>query len=230
MDFAGIFSRFAAGEYDYKTLSDYVRNFNNEVASDSGISMITGITGVLPMHFVMIAAMIVIAFWGKKLLPLINFITIFTLGFGFGIYFVHERLSAVLPLPSIVSGLLIGILAAIIYRLLYIFLFTGAVFYGTYTLCYAALGTMLAALGDLKGFVFMGVAAVVVIFALIFRKYAEMLGTAVLGGAVVARLVSVNIFDLSALIPAAPWLMTAIVIFVIAIPGFIVQYNTRRRY
>ena len=228
----GFFNRFIAGEFGYTELSQYIRDFNSVVESDSTVSVITGITNSLPMHYIMIVAMLVIAFWGKKLLPLINFLTVFTIGCGVGIYYIHEPLSAVIPLPSIVSGLLIGILAAIIYRLVYIILFIGITFYGTFTIGYAVLGTALSGLGDLRGYIFMGIAAVVVIVALIFRRYAEMLGTAVLGGAVIARLVSKHIYDFTALslFGGKTWLAILLVTAIIAIPGFIVQFKTRRRY
>ena len=122
------------------------------------------------------ASMLLMAFFGKKLLPLIKFVSFFAVGFGLGVRFIHPLLADIITLEAWISGLVGGILAAIIYRFLYVVFFAGAVFFGAYAGCYAGLSETLAGFEDNKAFIFMAVAAVAVILAFILRKFVETLG------------------------------------------------------
>lgn len=228
------FNKFKAGEFGYSALKDAITKFDRTVAEHPDMSFIMDLlnsfASIIP--YIMIASMLLIAFFGKKLLPFVKFISFFAVGFGLGVNFIHPLIVDVISLPAWLSGLLIGILAAIIYRLLYVLFFATFTFYGVFTICYSLLGTALDSFGDLKGFIFMAIAAVVMILAFVFRKYVEMLGTAALGGLVIAKLVANNIWDYTALefLNGEAWIALLVVTVVIALPGFIVQVKTRRRY
>ena len=83
-----------------------------------------------------------------------------------------------------------------------------------------------------KSIVCLAIALVVLIICFIFIKYAEMLGTAILGGYLVSFIIRCAIFDYRTLevLAGHPWLGAGVITAVIALPAFIVQYVTRKRY
>lgn len=228
------FNKFIAGEFGYGKLTEAVKNMNAEVVANEELSVVTSLFASFAsiMPYIYMALMLVIAFWGKKLLPLIKFVSAFAVGFALGVCCVHEVVVKVVPIPAIVSGLVMAILAIIIYRLLYVIFFGALSFYGTFTLCYALLGTALASLAGLESYVFLAVAAIVMIVSFVLRKYVEMLGTSVVGGLVIAKLVAKSVFDYTTISIFADkaWLAYLLVTVVIALPAFVVQVKTRRRY
>ena len=229
------FNKFKAGEFGYGALKNSVSKFDNAVSQNPDMSNFMGLFNSLAsiLPYIMIAVMFLFIFWGKKLLPAVKFISCFAVGFGLGVYFVSDIVSF---LPAWVSGVVIGILAAIIYRFLYIIFFAVAGFYTVFTLCNALLGNLLASLGEVKSLAFMGIAAVGMLLMFVFRKYVEMFGTAFLGSIVFLAQINANVmaFDLLdmklALGSSLSIGVIGLVALVPAIVGFIVQVKTRRRY
>ena len=226
------FNDFKAGKFGYGALNDAVVDFNGAVASEVTVvtDLVSSFAAYIP--YIMMASMLLMAFFGKKLLPLIKFVSFFAVGFGLGVRFIHPLLADIITLEAWISGLVVGILAAIIYRFLYVVFFAGAVFFGAYAGCYAGLSETLAGFEDNKAFIFMAVAAVAVILAFILRKFVETLGTSVLGGYVLAGLIAEHLYDYNTLefLVGKEWIGTLVVTAVIALLGFIVQVKTRKRY
>ena len=221
------FNNFLAGEFGYSALKDAVVKFDSTVAGNPDmvgfVDFIRSFASIIP--FIMMASMLLIALFGKKLLPVVKFISSFAVGFGLGVYYISPIVADIVSsIPAWVSGLIVGILAALIYRLVYVLFFAAFALYGTYTLCFWALGDLLGGLGDLKGYIFLAVAAVVMIVAFILRKYVEMLGTAALGGQVLSKLLA-EFLAIEFLIEYS-WIL----MIVIALLGFFVQVKTRKRY
>ena len=232
------FNKFVAGEFGYGALKDSVKKFDTTIAEhpdmSSFMALINSFADIIP--YIMIASMFLILFWGKKLLPIIKFITSFAVGFGLGVYFIAPLIDDVVSIPVWISGIVIGILAAIIYRLVYVIFFAVASFYSVYTVCYALLGNLLNGLGTTKAYAFMGVAAVGMLLMFIFRKYVEMFGTSYLGALVIlkqlnAHVVSFDFLDMRiAFASGLDIALIALIALVPAIIGFIVQVKTRKRY
>ena len=220
------FNNFLAGKFGYDALKDAVVKFDNTVATNPDMSTIVDLVrsfaSIIP--FIMMASMLLIALFGKKLLPVIKFVSSFAAGFGLGVYFISPIVADIVAIPAWVSGLVVGVLAALIYRLLYVLFFAAFAIYGTFTLCYWALADLLAGFGDLKGYIFLGAAVVVMLIAFILRKYVEMLGTAALGG----HVLSVLLADFLAIemLTEYSWIL----MIVITLIGFYVQVKTRKRY
>ena len=226
------FNDFKAGKFGYGALKDAVVDFNGAVASEVPVvtDFVASFAAYIP--YIMMASMLLMAFFGKKLLPLIKFVSFFVGGFGLGVRFIHPLLADIITMEAWISGLVVGILAALIYRLLYVIFFAGAVFFGVYTACYAGLGETLAGFEDNKAFIFMAVAGVAVILAFILRRFVETLGTSVLGGYVLAGLIAEHLYDYTSLefLAGNEWIGTLVVTAVIALLGFVVQVKTRKRY
>ena len=169
------FNKFKAGEFGYGALKNSVVKFDSAVAKHPDMAnfmnLFNSLASILP--YIMIAVMFLFIFWGKKLLTVVKFVSSFAVGFGLGVYFVSDIVNF---LPAWVSGVVIGILAAIIYRFLYVIFFAVAGFYTVFTLCNALLGNLLASLGEVKSLAFLGIAAVGMLLMFIFRKYVEMFG------------------------------------------------------
>ena len=119
------FNKFKAGDFGYGVLKNSVSKFDNAVSQNPDMSNFMGLFNSLAslLPYIMIAVMFLFIFWGKKLLPAVKFISCFAVGFGLGVYFVSDIVSF---LPAWVSGVVIGVLAAIIYRFLYIIFFAVA--------------------------------------------------------------------------------------------------------
>jgi hypothetical protein len=232
--FLNFFNDLKAGKFGYGALKDAVVDFNDTVASHADMGMIMDMIKSFAtfIPYIMMAAMLLMAFFGKKLLPVTKFVSFFAIGFGLGVYFIQPLVEDIVSIPAWISGLVVGILAAIICRFLYVIFFAVAVFYGVYTACYAGLGETLANFAFDKALIFMAVAAVAVILAFILRRFVEMLYTSALGGYVLAGLIAANLYDYTTLsfLSGIEWVGTLVVTVVIALLGFVVQVKTRKRY
>ena len=213
------------GEFSYEKLWTLVKDINACVTDALGLTeLLSSFAAIMPFAFM--AVMLLFVFLGKKLLPYIKFVSVLCLGIGVGVYYVHPILPESLSIPAIVSGLVIGIIAAVFYRLIYIFIFAGAAFYGVFAACNHCLADVLASMGDLT-VIYVGVALVAVVLAFILRKYAEMLGTAMIG----ARVIAINLVAMLGGVALGPdWVLPLILTAIVTFVGFLVQVKTRKRY
>jgi hypothetical protein len=223
--FSEFFGAVSDGKFDMTALKETVVDMNENVISNPEVSFLASLSEVLGtfMPFLMMGVMLFIAFFGKKFLPLISFISFFFIGFAIGVCYTDPAISSVIPLPAWVSGLVIGILFAIFYRLAYITAFIGGICIFVYTLAYSLLNVGAVAL-------IVGIAVAIV--ALIFRRFVEMFATSAIAGWAFAALIQNNIFDYSKVefLSGMGWIVTLLIATAIALPGFIVQVKTRRRY
>ena len=137
--FSEFFTTVSDGEFGMGALADTVVDLNDNVLANPDMSALKSLSDALGvvMPFVMIGVMIFIAFFGKKILPLLSFISFFFIGFALGVCYTAPALSTIISLPAWISGLVVGILCAIFYRLLYFATFVGGICIFSYTLCYA---------------------------------------------------------------------------------------------
>lgn len=183
--------------------------------------------------YILIALSFLVAFLGKKLMPVLKFITFALVGFFAGAYFITPLFEGVVAVPSWVCGLIIGILAAVLYRFVYYLLYGAFSVWFVYVICYT--GFTFAPQTEhsaSKAVTCIVIAVAVTVFAFIFRKYVEMAGTSVLGGYLVYAIITYMIFDLSSLefLALTPWVAPLVITLLVGIPGFVVQVRTRKRY
>ena len=176
-------------------------------------------------------------FAGKKILPLQKFLGSFFVGFIAGAYFIYPMVAAILPVTDLMVGLVVGVVAALVCRLVYFLAFVLCIGYPVYFLCMtgaiAPLAAMTAENMTMSGAVALGV----VFVALLFRKWVEMLGTAVFGGLLVFLALDDLLialigggFDL--LVFTAPYveIIKPAIIAIFGFFGFVYQAKHRRRF
>lgn len=185
------------------------------------------------LPFILIALSVLVALVGKKILPVLKFLTFFFFGFIAGAYFITPILANLVAMPSWLCGLVIAIVAAVLYRFVYYVLYTLFFLYSTYIFCYTGF-TLQAQTehSESKAITCFAVAIAVVIVAFIFKKYVEMAGTAFLGGYFVFLIINGMLFNFASLefFAYTPWVMPLVITLAIGIPGFVVQFKSRKRY
>ena len=182
---------------------------------------------LLPL--VLFALFAIIAFFGKRIYPVLRFLVFFVLGFVLGIYLLAPPILGVLPnLPPWLIGLASGIVLSVLSKFLYFFVLTAAVGYVAYVACFSGAGVDVLK-GNTVGAIVAAAILVVVVFA--FLKYFEMLLTSGLGGYGIAAVVR-SLFDYTSFraFEGREWMIVLGVTLLFAIPAFIVQVKTRKRY
>ena len=196
--------------------------------------LMTVLAPALPfIAYIFIAIGAIICFFGQKIIGILKFVATFAAGFIIGVHFLAPLIPESIPIPPWVIGLVIAIVLAVFYKFIYFGVYGVAIIYSVYRLCMQSfyleenpdptVGRMIVSIV---------VAIVVLILACIFVKYAEMVMTAMLGSFIVFFAFSKGVFDLWS-IPALgekSWILAFVLILVLAVVGFIVQFKTRRRY
>ena len=227
------------GEFGFYELWEYFVNLYYAVTKAPDImniwaalmKVLDPIYGAVP--YILIGLCLIISFFGKKLMPVLKFLGCFFVGFVCGVYFIGPTLMSIINVPPWVCGLVLAIIAAVLYRFIYYVAFAVSITYFFYVLCY--MGFYLrqgVEFTTTKSLVCLGIAIAITILAFVFRKYVEMAGTAFLGGYLISYTIRCMIFDYKALdwLQETPWLGTGIIALTVAIPAFIFQYKTRQRY
>lgn len=177
--------------------------------------------------YVLLAFSVLMAFFGKKLLGPQKFIAFLAVGFAAGEVYVAPLLVDILPsLPAWVSGLVIGLIAALLCKFLYWIAVAVATGYSVFMVLYT---DMFFTLPEPKQIIAAVAALVAIILVFIFLKFFERLGTAFLGG-YLSTVLLMKAVDFS-FIPLDLAITKWILVGVIALLGFLVQIATRsRRY
>ena len=169
-------------------------------------------------------------FLGKRLLTLQKFVFFLGVGFASGTSLVAPLISSAgMALAPWIVGIVIGIVAALFSRFLYLVVYIVAAGYSTYMIFMGGqlLPDSLTSFTKGNMVISLVVVAVVVLLSLLFRKWIEILGTSALGG----YLVALSVEDL--LVDLAKVELNSTVFVVIfaacALVGLIVQAKTRKR-
>ncbi len=225
----------------FKDIGAWLSDTYSQVTVEGGVveslwnQGLTFVKDLLPLAWILPAILAVLSlvqvFAGKKLLGLQKVIAFFVVGFACGAVFVTPLLASVVVLDAWIVGLIVGIVAALISKLAYFLAYVVAAGFGTYVLCMSdVLPAEITAFT--KDTVVAIVAAVVVlVLALLLRKWIEMLGTACLGGwtLYLSFVAIMAAFGLEIANEYAMWCELGFVA-VAGLIGFIVQAKTRRRY
>ena len=195
------------------------------------------LAGVLPYVWILPAALVLLSlvqvFFGKKLLGLQKFLACFAVGFASGAAYVTPLISGLglgINIPDWIVGLVIGVVAALLYKLVYFLAYVGAAGAATYVLCVSGILPEAVASFTKDRIVAIVAAVVVIVLALVLRKFIEMLGTAALGGWTLALSAQALAASLVTDFLAFDTWLFFVIMGVAALLGFIVQVATRRRY
>ena len=186
-------------------------------------------------RWVLFAGCFVIAFFGKKILSVLKFSFFFVLGFALGVYFLMPIFPESIVIPAWIVGIIVGIVAAVLYRFLYVGVSVVILGYSAYMLCYHGLYINGPTVDYTTGraLISLVIAIAAVIIVLFARKYVEMVGTAVLGGWLATLTFVKCIYDYNMAIPFLAenwWLGMFIPAAIIAAVGIVVQVRTRKRW
>lgn len=220
------FQKVAQAAYSFQDIGDF---FKKLLLEGDIRTYYEKAIGFIPDYYiyVLLAFSLLMAFFGKKLLGPQKFIAFLAVGFGAGEVYVAPLLVDILPsLPAWVSGLVIGLIAALLCKFLYWIAVAVAAGYSVFMVLYT---DMFFALPEPKQIIAAVAALVAIILVFIFLKFFERLGTAFLGG-YLSTVLLMKAVDFS-FIPLDLAITKWILVGVIALLGFLVQIATRsRRY
>ena len=236
------FERFAAGGIGFTEIGGEISNVFARIFAPGGTILsfwstaMDWLTKFIPFAWIIPSVLALLSliqvFFGKKLLGLQKFLLCLAIGFACGTVFIHPLLCniGITFMADWVVGLIVGVVAAILSRLVYFLAYIVAAGCAGYILCLG--GILPESISQYLSFwyVGVGVAVVFVVLALLLRRFIEMLGTAVLGGytlflSFVAILASFG-WEIGA--EYKIW-RTVGFLAVCGLLGFIVQLKTARR-
>ena len=239
MTFSAFFDMVKNAEFGLDSTINGINNFIAGVLESTHVAVLrdylaTHLSAVLPyIPYVLLAIYAVVLFGGKRLFPFLRFLVFFGVGFVLGVYYLSPLVLVPLPtLPTWVIGLVAGIVASVMAKLLYWLVIIAVVGYGAYMFCFT--GTLIPALTVYTQgnyLVSLAVAAVLVILVFILLKYIEMIGTAMLGGFGIATFIR-TLYDYTTIsvFVGREWLGVLVVTVVIALIGFTVQFKHRETF
>ena len=230
--FGEFFTALKEARLGFGVIWEAIGNYCNEMMADPNVSAIwNGLMGAIgpvikTVSVFLIIFSIFIALFGRKMMGFLKFVFFFIAGFLVGTHTLAGMIPPDVKFPAWIVGIVVALVAAVLYRFIYIVIYSVAFGYSGYLLVYN--GFYLASNPTYSPDKALGciiVALIVLVISLIFRKYIEMLGTAFLGAWLAVWLFVNNIFAFSThvgimMIPTA----------IITVLCVIVQFKTRRRY
>lgn len=237
--FVQFFSNLRDARWGFGQIIEYFRGLNGAVKANEHIAgllekfygALEVLGGFLP--YVILAVYLIGCFFGKKVLNTCKFISCFIIGYGCGVAFVSPLLDKVVSIPSWISGLVIAIVAAVFFKIIYVLALIAVSGYGVYLLAYSGTALSFVTQFSQGSWIISAIAAVVaVVLVLSLRKFVEMIGTAFAGSYLaVASIGALTGFTNWEWVgPTAGLIVFWIATGLIALLGFIVQWSTRKRY
>ncbi len=228
------FNKVLAAEYDFSAIGQFFKNLFNgsftgkvEALWDKLWDMVSVIHPFVA--YILLALALVELLFGKRLLGLQKFIGMFALGYAATVVYLVPVLADLIPALADfgwIVGIVVGIIAILLRKVLYILLYIVAFAYIPYYLVYS--GSIVASIGG--SLIFAGAAAgVVVVLALLLRKWVEMLGLSALGAFCITKVLDVKLGVID-MIPFDGMIVGLAMVGVLTLIGFIIQVKTRKRY
>lgn len=222
-----------------KAILDFFKGIFNAVKANADITALweKGINAISPalayLPYILLALCLIEAFFGKRLLNFQKFLACFIIGFACGVHYLAPFVDKVFVMPSWITGLVVGLVAAVFCKVIYgiaVFLAAG---YGTYVVAYS--GSILPSVTNYtKGSLVFSLiaAAVAIVLVFVLLKVLEMVGTSFLGswGAVKCINTAIGFMNWSWLAGKTGVIVYWSVIGVLTLITFLVQWKTRRRF
>lgn len=234
-------------KFDFAAIGVWFSELYASVTAHDGIaSLISTAEGYINMvpaaavAGILLVLSLIMAFFGKKLLGFMKFVTCFGVGYALGVYYLTAPIQgAFASIPSWVIGLVVGAVAALLCVLIYFLAYVVGFGYSVYLVLMGGYYLPETITSFTKGnwIVSLAAAAVVIVIALLLRKWIEMLGTAALGGylaylsidSLLVATVGHGVAGFDFLAPYELYVKLG-VLALIGLVGFIVQVKTRRRW
>jgi MFS family permease len=237
--FAEFFNCVKEARFNFSVIGEAIASLYYDITQNPDISAIwNGIMNAIQGSYqavmtLFVIGCILVALFGKKIIGILKFLFFLVVGFALGTHLLTPLFPANVQIPGWIMGLVVGIISAVLARFLYLILYTVSIGYGTYILVYNGFQMQSNATYTAgKALACLIVALIVVVAAIIFKKYVEMAGTAMLGGWCASLIFTKCIYNYVALpfLTGIEWLGILIPTLIIAVIGVIVQVKTRRRY
>ena len=232
-DYGAFFGNLKEAKFDFTAIGEWISSVYASVLENTtlvdiwngGLASLSGIAPYLLLIFLL--GSLVIAFFGKKLSAPIKFLTIFVLAFCLGTCYISPLLDPFIVIPHWIMGLMVGAVAAVLYKFVYVVLVISTIGYSVYMTVYRA--DVLTSLFSENAVMALIFAAVVLLLLFIFRKYTEIVGFAIFGSWLSAVTVRA-LYDYTAWLgdngAILIWIFTA----VISVPAIIVQFKMRKKF
>ncbi len=213
----------------------------------AAFSFLEGIWASLP-YVILLAASVLMIFFGKKLIGLEKFLLCLMLGYIGGSQFLAPVFPESFSIPAWVVGVVIGVIAAVLCKYLY-WLFVAAAAGGA---GYLVAITYAPKIGGLESFLASGeynlqivggiLAAVFIVIVFLLLKYIEMIYTSALGAVLSVVVIVRHLYDFTAVEFFANWgtvsipgvadvaVSALVAAGILCLLGIITQFATRRRY
>ena len=239
LTFSQFFSGIKDGVFGIGGSFTYIANFIKEMwASEPVVTIKNWFMGIISpfslfLPFILLGLYIIIALTGKRMFGVLRFTAFFVAGLFLGAYLLSPFVTKIIPqIPPVLVGVVTGIVSAVLSKLIYILAVVLASGYPVYTACIT--GTVIPALtGFCKGKAVLSlvVAVIAAVIVLIFLKYIEMLGTAMLAGLGIAYVIK-GWYDFTAIqsFEGRAWIPYLVISSVVGVIGLVVQFRTRRRF
>ena len=237
--FSDFISHLIGARFSFSYLWDFVTDLYKSVTADESVLSVldalknfaSSFLEVLP-YILMVLGLAILLF-GKKIDGFIKFVGFFIIGFFLGIYFLVPVIPAEVPIPEWVIGIIVGVIAAVMSRFLFVASYSIAVLYSVYRLCYH--GFFLDTQHEFstgKALTALAVAAIILVLTLVFFRFVEMLLFSALGAWFIISGFGIAIIDLGEIanLGDKSWILEVSIIGIITLLGFLFQFKTRRRY
>lgn len=228
------FNKVLAAEFDLSAIGQFFKNlFNGSFTGkiEALWDKLWGMVSVIHpfVGYILLVLALVELLFGKRLLAFQRVLGAFFVGFAACSVYLIPLLADLVPALAdygwIVS-IVVGLIAVLLRKLIYIVVYIAAFAYIPYYLVYS--GSLLP--GFAGNLIYAGVAAgVVVLLALLLRKWVETLGLAALGAFCVTKVLDVK-FGVVDMIPFDGMIVGLAIVGVLTLIGFIFQVKTRKRY
>lgn len=211
------------------------------------VDLLQGVYQFLP-EIILIALGLVVLFFGKKILPLEKILAFFGVGFFVGYQVLAPWAAETIkfemtPMIQVIIGCVVGVVCILLFKVLYFLAVVGVFGGGGFAATLLAIDKIEALKTAVEGtpnlnFIIAGVVAlIVVLIAFWLLKFIEMLGTSLIGAAVIT-FAALRIYNFAALVNIGSVAVAGItisyasliVIAVLFLIGSIVQIKTRRLY
>ena len=183
----------------------------------------------IPALVILAALSIVLAFHGKKLLPVVKPLAFFAFGFMLGVSVIAPLLTdAAFDIFPWVIGLVVGVLLMLFSKSLYLIAYIAAFAYASYMIFMGGQLLPETVVGFTRGNMILSLCAVCVTIVLVFllRKPIEILGTAALGGYLTSLCLEGLLFEIFSLGKIAA--VSIIVMILVALFGAFRQFRGKR--
>lgn len=226
------FSGLADGSVGFERIGEIFSDLFSAIAASPTVMYVWEKLMALPIApaypYIMVLLGIGIAFFGKKMLPVLKFVTFFVVGFLVGSTFLAPMLDKFVVMPYWIMGLALGIVTGVFYKLEYIVAYILTAGLGAYLAVYSLTALLSGGVGRVE--VGAVVAILAVFLSLMFRRrFFEFVVTAFFGALWIC-LAFINVLDYTLIPIFTQHVMFWIGVVIIAVLGFFVQYKTRRRY